>query len=80
MDKFEIRLWNGQYYAKVRMPDGTIQELKSNDDLTYSQWKTLIEKAWEESQKPPVPVECVCPNCKKPFVCPNNPNNTGIKI
>ena len=52
-DKFELTLWNGQYYAKVRMPDGALQEIKSAEDLTYSQWKAKIQKAWEDSQKPP---------------------------
>jgi len=58
-DKFELRLWNGQYYAKARMPDGNIQELKSADDLTYSQWKAKIQKAWEDSQEPP-DLEILC--------------------
>ena len=52
-DKFELTLWNGQYYAKARMPDGALQEIKSAEDLTYSQWKAKIQKAWEDSQKPP---------------------------
>jgi len=52
-DRFELKLWNGQYYARARMPDGTIQEIKSADDLTYTQWKEKIRKAWKASQLPP---------------------------
>ena len=52
-DKFELTLWNGQYYAKVVMPDGSKPELKSVTDLTHTQWKAKIQKAWEDSQKPP---------------------------
>ena len=70
MDKFEIKLWNGSYLAKVKFPDGTTQELKSKDDLTYTQWQVLIDKAWEEKQKPiPEPDECACPKCNATFVC-----------
>ena len=64
MDKFEISFWNGQYYAKVRMPDGSLQQIKSADDLTYIQWKEKIEKAWEDSQIPEPPPECLCSQCE----------------
>jgi len=63
MDKFEIRLWNGQYYVTVKFPDGTKQELKSSYDLTYTQWKEKIEKAWADSQIPEPPAECLCGQC-----------------
>lgn len=78
VNKFEIRLWNGQYYCNGKFQDGKTFELKSAEDLNYTQWKVLIDKAWTESQKPPVPIQCICPACKKSFVCPNNPNNIGV--
>ena len=69
MDKFELTLWNGQYYAKVRMPDGSLQELKSTEDLTNTQWIEKIEKAWADSQIPEPPAECICSQCLAK-VCP----------
>ena len=75
VDSFGIKLWNGMYYCKVVFPDGYKQELKSKDDLTYSQWQGLIKDAWEAHQEPPIkppsPKECQCPNCMQNFVCPN---------
>jgi len=79
MDKFELKLWNGQYYARARFPDGTTAEIKSADDLTYAQWKEKIEKAWDDHQTPPIEPptdkECQCPLCKGNFVCPNRKTN-----
>lgn len=73
MDEFIIKFWNGQYYCKIRFPDGTKQELKSKDDLTYTQWQEKIKAAWETHQNPdPEPDECKCPECKKTFVCENH--------
>lgn len=72
VSQFGVKLWNGQYYCTVRFPDGTSQELKSPDDLTYKQWQEKIATAWSAHIEPvPQPGECTCPNCKKPFVCPN---------
>jgi len=72
VDSFGVKLWNGYYYCEVKFPDGTKTELKSKDDLTYSQWQGLIKKAWEVHIEPvPEPDECVCPKCKATFVCEN---------
>ena len=64
VNKFEIWFWNGQYYVKIKFPDGCIQEIKSDTDLTYVQWKEKIEKAWADSQIPEPPPECLCSQCE----------------
>lgn len=70
--KFTVNYWNNSFYCKVVMPDGTTQELKSDEDLTYTQWQEIIKAAWDASQIPsPSPKECSCPKCKFVFVCPN---------
>ena len=52
VDKFTVRLWNDAYYAKVTFPDGTKQELKSDKDLTYSQYSTRPRwNKWRRSSK-----------------------------
>jgi hypothetical protein len=72
VDSFGVKLWNGCYYCTVKFPDGAKQELKSNEDLTYSQWQGLIKQAWEAHITPePKADECQCPKCKAIFVCPN---------
>jgi hypothetical protein len=63
MDNFTLKFWNGSYYATVRFPDGTSQELKSTEDLTYTQWMEKIDKAWAASQIPPVVETCLYPQC-----------------
>ena len=52
-DKFEVKFWNGSYWAKGRFPDSSTFELKSRTDLTYTAWKAKIVKAWADSQEPP---------------------------
>ena len=52
-EKFQIKLWNGQYYCQGKFPDTSTFELKSTEDLTYTQWKAKIVKAWADSQEPP---------------------------
>ena len=65
--RLEIQLWNGDYYYRKRAPDGTMLEVKSPTDLTFIQAKTLLDKAWTDSQIPD-PVQTVtCPFCKKTF-------------
>lgn len=54
-DKFQVWQWNGQYYAKMRMPDGNMAELKDPNDLTYLQWKAKFLKFWKDSQEPAEP-------------------------
>jgi hypothetical protein len=72
VEKFGVKFWNGSYYCSVVFPNGTRQELKSDADLTYTQWQVEIQKAWDASQVPePKPGQCTCPACKKPFDCPN---------
>jgi len=72
VDKFEVKFWNGNYYCKVQFPDGTKQELKSKDDMTYGKWQEKIKVAWEVHNEPePEPDECQCPKCKATFVCEN---------
>ena len=67
--KFEVKLWNGNYYCKVIMPDGSKQELNSKSDLTYTQWQVKIQDAWDASQIPPEPDKCPlgydCPYLKE---------------
>ena len=72
VDKFEVKFWNGFYYCSVRFPDGTSQELKTADDLTYTKWQEKIKAAWEIHIEPvPEKDECQCPKCKATFVCEN---------
>jgi hypothetical protein len=72
VDKFQVKFWNGSYYCKVMMPNGQSVELKSGDDLTYTQWQEKIQAAWDDIQNPePTPEECQCPKCKANFVCEN---------
>jgi hypothetical protein len=72
MDKINLKFWNGFYYCTVRFPDGTSQELKSAEDLTYTQWRAEIKKVWESRiVSQPSTEPCTCPLCQKSFVCPN---------
>lgn len=50
--KFQIALWNGQYYCRGRFPDGVGFELKSNTDLTYTQWEAMYQTALDEHDNP----------------------------
>ncbi len=59
VDEFRLKLWNGAYYASVRFPNGQTQELKSDTDITYTQWQVKIKAAWKAIQNPPAPVEPV---------------------
>lgn len=54
-EKFQVYYWNNYYWAKARMPDGTVAELKDPNDLTYLQWKAKFIKHWQDSQNPPDP-------------------------
>jgi len=73
VDSFGVKLWNGCYYCNVTYPDGFKVELKSVEDLTYSQWQGLIKKTWEAHITPePKTEECQCPKCKATFVCENH--------
>ena len=38
------------YYQKVKMPDGSIQELKSKMTLDIKGWEALAQKQWEAIQ------------------------------
>ena len=74
VNKFEVKYWpdTQTYYVKVQFPDNTSQELNSKTDLTYTQWQALITTAWiAHTTRVPLPNQCVCPACKKPFDCPN---------
>jgi len=51
-NKFQTWYWNNFYYAKMRMPDGNLVELKDANDLTFTQWKVKFLKHWLDSQKP----------------------------
>ncbi len=71
-DRLSLKFWNGFYYCTVKFLDGTSQELKSDKDLTYTEWQAKVKAAWEtHTAPPPPPKECTCPACKKPFICPN---------
>ena len=52
-EKFQIKFWNGQYYCQGKFPDAITFELKSKEDLTYTQWRAKITQAWIASQEPP---------------------------
>jgi hypothetical protein len=72
VDKFNVRFWNGFYYCKVAFPDGFSTELKSADDLDYTEWQVKIKDAWTLHNTPvPGLDECQCPDCKTTFICPN---------
>jgi hypothetical protein len=47
----------GAYYQRVKMPDGSVQEIKSRTPLTAKQWQALAEEL-NVSEK-----EEVCPTC-----------------
>ena len=38
------------YYQRVKMPDGSIQELKSKMTLDIKGWEALAQKQWEAIQ------------------------------
>lgn len=59
VDKFTVRSWNGSFYATVRFPDGTSQELKSDTFLDWPGWQGKISAAWDAIQNPPKPPEPV---------------------
>lgn len=58
VDKFQVRLWNGKWYARGIMPDASKVELKSEIDLKYSEWIALFDQHWENIQntEPNLPV------------------------
>ena len=55
VDQFTVKFWNGSFYAQVRFPDGTSQELKSATDINYAGWQAKISAAWDAIQNPPPP-------------------------
>lgn len=70
--KIVVYPWNGKFYGKGNFPDGDTFEVNSDKDLNYSGWSLLVQTAWNEKNKPPLPTEpCKCPICGKSFVCPN---------
>ena len=58
VDRFQVRLWNGKWYARGIMPDASKVELKSNTDLRYSEWMVLFDQHWEDIQntEPNLPI------------------------
>jgi hypothetical protein len=58
VDKLQVRLWNGKWYARAILPDASKVELKSDTDLTYSEWIALFEQHWEamQNEEPNLPV------------------------
>lgn len=48
----------GAYYRKVKMPDGSVQELKSRTALTDTQWQAFAESIYQKPEP-----ERVCPTC-----------------
>ena len=51
--QFTLKFWNGSFYAVVKFPDGTQQELKSQEDLNWSGWQAKIDAAWNAIRNPP---------------------------
>jgi hypothetical protein len=51
------------YYCRVKMPDGSNQELKSARPLTERQWLELAEKVYVK----PEPMPKLCPYCGQPL-------------
>ena len=45
----EAKQWDltKAYYRKVKMPDGSRQELKSRTPLDAKQWEALAQKQWD---------------------------------
>jgi hypothetical protein len=66
-----VRFWNGFYYARAVLPDGTKVELKHETDRTYSEWKQAFKDYYDNLTPEPEPDECQCPLCNGNFVCPN---------
>lgn len=74
LGEIDVRFWNGYYYCRGILPDGTKSpELKSKDDLSFEEWKMKLKEYYDASQIPPGPEpnECQCPECQANFVCPN---------
>lgn len=67
-EKMQIRLWNNEYYARAKMPDNSVVELKSNTDLNYQEWRALFVAYWQN--RPQEPDGC-------PLHNPDCPNYTG---
>ena len=67
-EKMILKWWNGKYYAKARMPDSSLVELNSVNDLNYQQWRALFVEYWQDN--PPIPDGC-------PMHNPDCPNYTG---
>jgi len=52
------------YYCRVKMPDGSVQELKSKTQLDAKGWDALALKFWEATKPDPnKPEPKVCPYC-----------------
>lgn len=49
----------GRYYHRVKMPDGSIQEIKSLKPLTPKQWEERVAKAYVK----PIEPEPTCEEC-----------------
>jgi hypothetical protein len=67
-EKMLLKWWNDKYYAKAKMPDGSIVELNSINDLNYQQWRALFVEHWQNQL--PQPDGC-------PMHNPDCPNYTG---
>ena len=54
-EKFQISYWEmtDTYGCKGKFPDGSTFDLKSKDDLKYTEWRAKMQTAWEASQEPP---------------------------
>ena len=51
------------YYQKVKMPDGSIQELKSKMTLDVKGWEALAQKQWDAMQAVEVSMPENCLDC-----------------
>ena len=51
------------YYQKVKMPDGTTQELKSRTPLDAKQWQVLAQKCWDAQVGAELNKPKPCPYC-----------------
>ena len=51
------------YYQRVKMPDGSTQELKSRTPLDAKQWQVLAQKCWDAQVVAELNKPKPCPYC-----------------
>jgi len=54
------------YYCRVKMPDGTVQELSSKTPLDTKGWDSLAARQWEAMKAAEAEPQ-ICPYCGRPM-------------